>query len=591
MADFNVSLQQPQAAGARPLEPVTDYVKKGVDPYVGLASNLTGIFLQNMRENAAFNEDAIVGEFVREQAKVADAYSQGSIKADRAKVLTSANFNKYAAQYPQFVDKFNKANTAMRGNTAINAAEEAVKSEEQFQSDQIKAMAKMGLPVYQGMSQEAYNANLDTYSAMVRADESFKRMSERGGYAMRLGSYEREVQQHQDKQVATNALLDLGDKTLNSALVNTKEFLNRAASGENPEVVAAELQTYIGSIERVLVKEGYNNPELYGMYKSILGQVRDVGMNSLKNNTPTAQAENALKELQARIQLSTLASPENKALYGTVKILGQLPATFFDANYNAHKTYAELVTAFGGAAPYTVGKKDRDGSQTSEKVATSFILDQIGKLPSATKETQDAAKQQLMTGIKNYTNQVTQAASRGLTANELKEAAAFYSDPRFLEAQRQGLITPNDMQGALKTFESTYFTGVEDQIVNKLSAVAANSKIPLKDLVDFKFNGATVTVTPRQDRPYLTPTGKQDLNQYVREFNVASSALDQMIKIGAHMQGTTDYAAYWEENKHKVLKGVFLEKGTVKDGYEYIGPDPVWNKNAWRKVNASSVGN
>lgn len=580
MADFNVNLQAPQAAGARPLEPISDYVKQGVDPYVGLASNLTGIFLQNMRDKEAFNQEAIVGEFVREQAKVADAFSQGSIKADRARVLTSANFNKYAAQYPQFVEQFNKANSAMRGNTAINQAEESVKSEEQFKQDQIKAMAKMGLPAFQGMSDEAYYANQDTYSAMLRADDAFKRMSERGSYQMRVGSYEREVQQHQDKQVATNALLDLGDKTLNSALVNTKEFLNRVRSGENPEVVANELQTYIGSIERVLVKEGHNNPELYGMYKSILGQVRDIGLNSLKGVTPASQAENELKELQARIQLATLASPENKALYGTVKILGNLPATFFDANYNAHKTYADLVVGFGGNAPYVIGKKDRDGSQTSERVATSFLLDQVGKLPNASPETQAGAKQQLMSGIKNYTNQVTQAASRGLTANELKEAASFYSDPRFVEAQRQGLISPQDMQGALKTFESVYFRGVGEGVQERLRGYAAQfgeNKLGYS----FEFNGAGVTIKAPPGSPVSASANLE----------APSKALNQLIKIGAHMNGNTDYAKYWEENKHIMLPGTFFEKGTVKNGYEYIGPGPTTDKNAWRKVNASSVGN
>ena len=72
----------------------------------------------------------------------------------------------------------------------------------------------------------------------------------------------------------------------------------------------------------------------------------------------------------------------------------------------------------------------------------------------------------------------------------------------------------------------------------------------------------------------------------------AEGALNQVIRIGAHMEGTTDYAKYWENNKHLIMPSIYpdpakLKPGQVVDGYKYLG-GPSGVQSNWQFVGKSS---
>jgi hypothetical protein len=52
--------------------------------------------------------------------------------------------------------------------------------------------------------------------------------------------------------------------------------------------------------------------------------------------------------------------------------------------------------------------------------------------------------------------------------------------------------------------------------------------------------------------------------------------LNQLIRLHAHLEGTTDYAKYWEAHKHELMPSIYpdpnkLKPGTVVDGFKYVG--------------------
>jgi hypothetical protein len=62
----------------------------------------------------------------------------------------------------------------------------------------------------------------------------------------------------------------------------------------------------------------------------------------------------------------------------------------------------------------------------------------------------------------------------------------------------------------------------------------------------------------------------------LKQLQLAEDGLNNILRMNAHMDGTTDYTKYWEDNKSKLLPGVFgegLKVGTIKNGYQYNGGD------------------
>jgi len=62
--------------------------------------------------------------------------------------------------------------------------------------------------------------------------------------------------------------------------------------------------------------------------------------------------------------------------------------------------------------------------------------------------------------------------------------------------------------------------------------------------------------------------------------------LNTVVRIGAHMEGTSDYQKYWEDNKYVLLPQLYpIKPGFVdKAGFKWSGDGDFRDRNTWTKV-------
>ena len=114
------------------------------------------------------------------------------------------------------------------------------------------------------------------------------------------------------------------------------------------------------------------------------------------------------------------------------------------------------------------------------------------------------------------------------------------------------------------------------------SKTGAVERVKVLDAVDIKFSGSGVVFEAKASRD-LSPAEAVSQRTMLEGLRSAQVGLTQLIHIGAHMEGSTDYRKFWEANKHVYMPNTFpdpvkLSVGQVvkaKNGksYKYLGGD------------------
>ena len=105
--------------------------------------------------------------------------------------------------------------------------------------------------------------------------------------------------------------------------------------------------------------------------------------------------------------------------------------------------------------------------------------------------------------------------------------------------------------------------------------------------VNVQFNGTSV-IFGLKALP-ADPADRSFAMRKMEETKPYQDALGRMVRMGAHLEGNTNYQKYWEDNKHILLPQMFskyknLEIGQKVDGFVYTGGDANDARN-WKPAN------
>lgn len=590
MADFNVNLAQPQASGARPLAPVQHDKLNLPNPWVSFGLGVAESLIKNSEKNRKAEkeaaDEAVVGEFVRTQTALSDSVSQGG-NLSRASAIARANFSKFSASYPHLVDKFAKANKDL-----FEYADLAdVKSEEQMLRDERKQLRqdalKAGYEIPETAPPALVESTLKAFQATRKADEEFQRIARRNQESRSANAEERAATDYRNKVESIQLLTTIGDTHVDAAFNQVQAFANEMRQGGDPQVVMAKLTQYFSKIDQSLTAVSGMHPELAAPYKALFSDIKKLGTDTLEGKIQGVALENQVKELQNRIMLTTLQSPENKAFYGLSKVFnGQIPANYLSMNTQAQSEVVRLTNAFqmqGNAnTPYIIGDK------TKEEGAYALVKSQIEAIEGGKVTDPETTKSQISNLANNVLKQVGNASANGISSQSLTTSFNFISSPEYAKLVSYGKIDKDAAASANKVFSLVYERDISKSLEKKMDEVfrTVNGKPETYGtMIDFQWNGSGVAVNNANKYLNLLEMGERDA--FITNTKPAVAAMNQLIRAGAHMEGHTDYAKYWEENKHNILPSYFpdpakLKPGQVVDGYKYIGGN-VKAPNNWVK--------
>jgi len=587
MASFETDLQAPQGAGASVVAPVD--TGKNIPRIFGDVIEGLGKFgEQRAKERAEELKNSVVGQFAKEYTKIEDGLISGELKPDRANVLRRSVFSKYVANYSEYTKEFNSIQGALFEGGAVKGALEEEKSGLEMKRQLKKDAISSGFLFPENMSSEFEDSQLRAFQASRLADANFKRMADKVHLQTSMNQEQRTNSQFVQRQNVLSTLKTLAQEHFEPASLFARDMATKAAKGEDPAILMQQANQYFANLEAGITAASASDPELGNSFRNMFNSLRKNTEEGISGKTRTEAMENQIKEIQNQLMLTAMGNPRLQALWAQSKIFGG-PIIINEA---------ETQEAFGKILQLadTTGKFQAPpdlfspGSQVFE-----MLMGRNKALINGQMTDREGATTELSTIANNVNKALGGLDVSQTNANQLQSAAAYYASPEYASLISKGQVdkvTASKAKDVLNlVYERTITRGVEQKLNSTFQFTANKEAVPVADIINIQFNGAGVDFGIKQVG-YLSPVDRQDQQQFVRELKASKDAVNQMIHIGAHMEGHTDYSGYWERNKHIIMPSYYpdpsrLKVGQVEEGYEYVGGPPA-SKNSWKKVEVAN---
>ena len=599
MADFGVQatqLSQPGAAGASPLAPVQEATPQS--SVLPLLSNFVDIFNKGLekdnKQKAEAMKQSVVSGFVKRETEINDAVATGQMSPAEASARSRANFNQYASGYSQYIGEFESAAKALKGFTEKGTVEDTLATEKKQREADIAQAQARGFIFTPGMSATAQNDQIVAaktgVAAELRLSEFYKAQAEKRAQ----GTYDQAVSQREEKDMSLKIINEVASTNYEAFQSFSTSLAADVKSGKiAPDAATAQLSARFANISGAIQAAARTNPELAAPYRSLYQGMYDVAQKLLDPKSQAEDLENQLKILQTKMKLVAMGDPQVAAAVVANQLLpnnANLALSSAPAGIRAIAILSGKPVTEKGFTPQVIG------DPASEPDYLKLLKNGLQSIKAGKVQDNPAAMTQATNSVNHTLKQTGELMNRGVEAKELKGVAEFFASAEYGDFAKSGTVDPQANQTAKKVFQLVYepaiIKGVQEKL-NSLKSRTATGTVDgptsnsILEAVDIKFTGAGVVFTPKNSGLTDQEVGGQ--RKTVEELRMAQQAVNQLIHIGAHMEGTTDYAKYWEDNKHIYMPQVYsaysnLNIGDIKNNMRYKGGDAK-QQSSWEPVN------
>lgn len=614
MADFSVNLAGPQGAGAVPVAPVQEQNIPGTGNGFKVLEGIVDIFAKGLvadnKAKALERKNAVVGEYVKNESVYSDALVTGQWGASQVGGASRANFNKMIASYPEYATELMEARKAVYDGTETGEAQKKVDAEIAFRQKEKERASAAGYTFFAGMSPATEEKTIAASQATVRINSEFEAAAKRSaearaqaGEGRAVASHTLQMQDYQDKQNAVKGLLEIADRNFDSLGGVAKDLL--ADPAKSVEERTALFDQNVQRIKTGMLAVAAKNPEMAAPWQRL---VDDMQGTFAKLADPKNKAEGELAILRAqwesqqyKAKLMITADPQARAAVAISSLFPNNPSLM---------TLGTDPVVIGVLAQYGMGPGAAQAKQPvvgtpSEKGALKAIKGALNLLQTGKANGDPAKNSENAVNTVNEILRQTGQMESGIPASSLKELGSFYSSSEFGKLSAEGNIDMESMQNAKRVFQVSYEPAVKEAVSDRLKTLSVSRRIDITmqgGQVVLQAKGATDkrSVTQMIGGAFDIGAGMQGAsdNADVAALKDAQAGLNSLVKIGAHMEGTTNYAKFWEDNKHYLVPGVFPDPAKLKVGqtikatngksYKYLGGN--YNDIANSYVEVKSAG-
>lgn len=575
MADFNTDLSPPAASGAAILQPVQPMNYGGaIEGISNIGKVVMDSFKNNEKNKQKELEDAVVADYMRKETALNTGIYSGAITSYQHAAYSRSNFNQFAASYPQYVAKFKEARDALKGNTELENTLEIEKSIQGARRNLIQQAVGAGFYIHESMDQATIDSQLNAYTTEVNAQKKAEELRKQSAEQRAERADMRAATEFTNKQDVAKTLQTLGGANFEAFQSLAASLTERARKGEDPVALQTILNQRYSTIEAGITAAASTNPDLASGWRTLFKDIHAYGMEGISGKAETDLLKKKFETAVMKAKIASVSDPLVMGLHVTTELMGpNVVSLYADKNKAALDNILRLTQTnyMTGDAPVVVN--DPKQSQVSVdflKAATNDL--QNGKLNNP-----EEARNQLKNGANNLLRQLSYD---NVTTEKMKPVMDFLSSPQYAYLLREGLIDKDSGTKAVYAFQKLYEAPLVGEVSRKLtngfevSRGLGKESIPVNQVVDIKFNGIGIDFVPKQR--YFTAMEGENQRSLVRELESSKAALNQLITIGAHISGTTDYKRYWDDNKHTLVPGVYpdpvkLKVGQVINGMQYLG--------------------
>lgn len=603
MAEFGTQATQlsaPQGAGSAPLAPVQQQaVNTSMTPMLAQAAPAIAQGISNIfAAKAAEAEATYVNSYTAEINAVNNSLRDESISSSEAMARTRSINQKYLSN-SQYADAIDKQRKFLEGGTDLGVAVDAVKTDADLRKSAKLAAQADGVEFYQGMSRQAEDAVLRAHASSVRMQKQFEQQLKINQEARSQGTWDREMRDAQLKDQSISLLNDLAGTHLESSRAIALDLKQQVASGKKSiDQAQMDLAMHFTRINAGLTAASGKNPELAGSYTKLFGDLQKASEALLDPKADATKLQGQIDTLVKMQGLSALQrDPILQRSVAAAELFKGSPMalqTALGTNSGVTTAVTQMISGNPNVNP-VVGNKDVE--------AGVFSTLRSGISDANRNEGNTQFNLEINRGISSVLKQVSERGNNG-DAKALQESAKFFASPEYGQWASKNQVDPQIVTNASRVFKVNYETvvvkGIQQQIEAAFNTPAA---LPAAGVMKQSMGGQSVTVDAIKPENLDVkfsgsgivfdlknvpndPVSLRNAKATIDSLNASQRAVNELVRMGAHLEGSTDYAKHWEANKQAYMPFAFpFKTGDVVNGMEYTGKGTAFDyrdKANWR---------
>lgn len=596
MAEFGVQATQlspPSGAGAGVVAPVQGtFLDNGVGKLLG---GIADIFEKGLatdaKAKAQQQEAVIVGGYAKKLGAINDAVASGQIKPSEASARQRALHSEYVAGFSQYVEEIDKVRKSFVGGAVLGDIEEQAKTERDLRNQRIQAAQAAGFPISTGMDDKVIDSFIETHQVAVRTDAEFQRQVRKNEEDRASGRWSNEVLAQENKSKSLTLINAIAEANVNSSSEYARDLSARVKSGKIPlEDAQLQWNSYMMRLNSQIQSSAGLDPSLAAPYRTLFDDMNKLGSQLLDPANDAKKVEDEIKVVIGKQKLNALVQPNISQGVALTQLFGNVPEI-------ALKYSADIVNATNKMSATPIGSTSPVdpiiGNPEREKAAFDIVKSGIASLRDPKKNTPEM-HQGIVNMINNSLAQVGDTIGRsGVDAKYLNNVASFIASPEYGEYASKNKLDPSANAAAARVFQTIYEPTVVGAIRRDLDSKftvrtpvqPAYIGAPLVKSEEKSFNISNLSVNFTGSGVVFgmktipnEPTERANANQVLNSLRNSQEAVNKLVHIGAHMEGSVNYAKYWEERKHILLPNLFskyenLEIGQKVGDKTYTGGD------------------
>jgi hypothetical protein len=594
MAEFGIQateLSAPQGAGSSPVAPARQqFVETSIMPVLTDIGNIFARGLSDTRKQDAENKkNLVVGEYVGAQERINQAVATGQMRPDVAATRSRALFGQYSAGYAPYIEDLHKARNALSGGSELGAIEDSVKQAAAVQNARVSNAQSRGATIYNWMDADTLEKTLHSSEVAKRHEMEIDRQIKINAENRSASAEQRTIYDRELKVKANSMITEIAGSNIDRMTSFISNLSSKMNEGMPPEEANAVLTKEFAQVEGAIQAAAGLNPEMAGPYRSLFNDMKMLGAKVLDPKTRSEADKNAYDVIINKAKLLAITSdPKMKAVVVANELLGGNAVTALNSTVPISDFIAKMSKSELGDnqfVPQVVGNPE------AEKDVLSFLNNSLKKFNDKGFGNQDKAGKEMTNSINHVLSQTGDLMKTGkLDATKVGNLATFFASPEYGKFASSGKLNPEAAEAAKQAWQVGYVPAVEQSIGGRIAKIEESfpggggvPKRKIDALVDIRFSGSGITFDLK-DTSAMEPYEKVQQKKAVDDLNAVKAGINQLIHIGAHMEGHTDYARYWEENKYLYVPQIYPARaGVIVNGYKSkggVGSDP---KN-WEKV-------
>lgn len=585
-------LSAPQGAGATPLEGVKEPATQiDLSPVANLFEGV-GRFVKGLAEDDAEKaKTKALSDFATKHAALNQSFEQHGnpirYRAERSKLIdTTLSGN--PALTEDISKMLNVYNKGMAG-----AAEDEEKAERDRRNGLLKDATNQGI-LPPGSSQEVQESVITAMQEGTRLKNKQSEYRENLKWAQTQDEYTRTAMERQVKEDARKTVVTYAAKHAASFNEVMYDLVKRVSSNKlAPEDAMRMGSEVYQKIQMELSAASSIDPSLAAPFKTIFDNVWEAAKPGFSQGADLKALQTQFEKMKVGTQITIANSdPDMLTLSTLSQMFGNQPQLYSSIHGSVGKfLIANGLKENGRSSPAidSAASTPIVGNPSMEKDAYGALKRSFEAYKNVEGKSQAVARKEVYGQMNGVISQYVDAYQLNkLTPESRKNMSDFLLDKNTAQFLKENPL-PLPLARGLSSAVDDYFKQYKRTVVDALGEVLPGIRTAPKDttkratlpdgtvvsqpsmsgLGGFRDQPRSADVDPLDAinitwenggikfTPTQIPVDRAEQNRLITKLNQLSVSLTNGVKIGAHVEGSDNYEAFFEKNKHRMFEGKF----------------------------------